>query len=83
MDLPRLRGVCHCQDPGRQELTLAVAEAVGQTGRPVEVRTKVAQCHSAEVLLRAATGAQSLVVGSRGHGTFAGILLSSVNQHCI
>jgi nucleotide-binding universal stress UspA family protein len=37
----------------------------------------------AEALLHAAAGAGLLVVGSRGHGTFAGIMLGSVSQHCV
>jgi nucleotide-binding universal stress UspA family protein len=61
----------------------AVTDAVGNAGRPVDVRTRVTQGHPAEVLLHAATGAQLLVMGSRGHGTFAGILLGSVSQHCV
>jgi nucleotide-binding universal stress UspA family protein len=60
-----------------------VAEVAGHLDHPVEVRTRVAQGHPAQVLLEAATGAQLLVVGSRGHGTFAGILLGSVSQHCL
>jgi nucleotide-binding universal stress UspA family protein len=43
----------------------------------------VAPGHPAKVLLDAANGAELLVVGSRGHGTFAGILLGSVSQHCV
>jgi nucleotide-binding universal stress UspA family protein len=39
----------------------------------------------AEALLHAAAGAGAglLVVGSRRHGTFAGIMLGSVSQHCV
>jgi nucleotide-binding universal stress UspA family protein len=37
----------------------------------------------AEALLHAAAGAGLLVVGSRRHGTFAGIMLGSVSQHCV
>jgi len=48
-----------------------------------QVRTHVVQGHPARVLLDAAAGADQLVVGSRGHGGFAGMLLGSVSQHLI
>ena len=34
-------------------------------------------------LLKAAQNADLLVVGSRGHGAFAGMLLGSVSEHCV
>ena len=64
-------------------LTDTVADLAAQHDHPVEIRTRVVQGHPAQVLLEAATGAQMLVVGSRGHGAFAGMLLGSVSQHCI
>ncbi|MCZ4125912.1 universal stress protein [Streptomyces sp. H39-S7] len=67
----------------RKELDAAVAEVSGQVDRPVEVLTRVVEGHPAEVLLEASAGARLLAVGSRGHGTFAGILLGSVSQHCV
>jgi nucleotide-binding universal stress UspA family protein len=39
--------------------------------------------HPAQALIDAANGADLLVVGSRGHGTFAEALLGSVSQHCV
>lgn len=59
------------------------AEMVAELGEPLDVSTRVVQGHPAQVLTHAATGAQLLVVGSRGHGTFAGMLLGSVSQHCV
>jgi len=50
---------------------------------PTQVLPRVVQGHPAQVLLEAARGAQMLVVGSRGHGTLAGMLLGSVSQHCV
>ncbi len=49
----------------------------------VDVRTSVVEGHPVPVLLNAAKGASHLVVGSRGHGAFAGILLGSVSNHCV
>ncbi|GIF18840.1 nucleotide-binding universal stress UspA family protein [Actinoplanes tereljensis] len=63
-------------------LAETVAEVVGTAAQPVDVRIKVAHGPAAQVLLEAAAGAELLVVGSRGHGAFAGMLLGSVSQHC-
>jgi nucleotide-binding universal stress UspA family protein len=37
----------------------------------------------ARVLIDASQNADLLVVGSRGHGAFAGMLIGSVSQHCV
>ncbi|MFJ7231611.1 universal stress protein [Streptomyces tendae] len=66
----------------RQELTQTVDEAVGSRP-PAEVRAEVHYGTPAGVLLKAAQGASLLVVGSRGRGGFAGLLLGSVAQHCV
>jgi hypothetical protein len=57
-----------------------VVDVAGQHTEPVEIRTRVVRCHPAQVLLEAAEGAQMLVLGSGGHGTFAGLLLGSVSS---
>ncbi|MGW0818486.1 universal stress protein [Streptomyces viridiviolaceus] len=66
----------------REELTTAVEETVGSQP-PVEVRAEVRYGTPASVLLNASRGASLLVVGSRGLGGFAGLLLGSVAQHCV
>jgi nucleotide-binding universal stress UspA family protein len=64
-------------------LTETVADIARQQDHRVEIRTRVVQGHPAQVLLEAATGAQMLIVGSRGHGALAGPLLGSVSRHCV
>jgi nucleotide-binding universal stress UspA family protein len=66
----------------RRVATEAVAELPG-SGRPAEIRPRVAEGNAAQVLLDAAAGADLLVVGSRGHGGFAEALLGSTGQHCV
>jgi nucleotide-binding universal stress UspA family protein len=48
----------------------------------VIIRPIVEEGPAAEVLVRAARGADLLVVGCRGHGGFARTLLGSVSQQC-
>jgi len=49
----------------------------------VIIRSSVVEGHPADVLVRAARGADMLVVGSRGHGGFTGALLGSVSHYCV
>ncbi len=67
------------------EKTLAetVAQVQGENDHPVPVTTRVMEGPAAQVLLNASKGAELMVLGSHGHGAFAGMLLGSVSQHCV
>lgn len=49
----------------------------------IEVERQVVEGPAAEVLVGAAAPGDLLVVGSRGHGGFAGLLLGSVSEQCV
>jgi nucleotide-binding universal stress UspA family protein len=49
----------------------------------IVVRSEVVHGSPGPLLARAAEHAEALVVGSRGHGTLAGMLLGSVSEHCV
>jgi nucleotide-binding universal stress UspA family protein len=64
-----------------------VAEAGGQAVTAhhpgVEVKLFTREGHPALVLVEGSKGADLLVVGSRGHSEFFGMLLGSVSEHCV
>jgi nucleotide-binding universal stress UspA family protein len=71
-------------DP-ESDVQLALEEAVTPVRErhpDVRIETRVADGHPAPVLVEASKGADLLVVGSRGHGEFAGMLLGSVSEYC-
>ena len=48
----------------------------------IAVETLVPEGQAASVLVEASKKADLLVVGSRGHGQFTGVLLGSVSEYC-
>jgi nucleotide-binding universal stress UspA family protein len=60
-----------------------VAGAFGGPGPPRAVETIAPSMTAVPALLESAKGADLLVVGSRGRGTFTGLLLGSVSQQCV
>jgi nucleotide-binding universal stress UspA family protein len=50
---------------------------------PVEVTRVVEQGEPASTLVRRSKDAALLVIGSRGHGAFVGMLIGSVSQYCV
>ena len=60
---------------------IAVKEALGDEATSLVRR--VDEGHTVRVLLEAAADADLLVVGSRGHGGFTGMLLGSVSEHVV
>lgn len=68
-------------DEGEAERGLVdeVRAVLGEDGGSL-VRERLVRGNAAEVLVDAAQGAEMLVVGSRGHGSFRRALLGSVSQ---
>lgn len=86
-----LRQAAHRDDEDRTEarrhaeawLRQLVSEADADfTGLDVE-QSALSDEHPSAALVRLSQGAELLVVGSRGLGGFAGLLLGSIGQHCV
>ena len=72
-------------DPGgasRMVLDEVILDTLDEDQRR-ETSTVVVEGSPALELLHAAKGADLLVVGSRGHGAFTGMLLGSVSEHVV
>lgn len=65
-----------------QDLVENELDALGDEVTGIDVTHAVVEGAPAPALLEAAEGADLLVVGSRGRGGFAALLLGSVSQQC-
>jgi nucleotide-binding universal stress UspA family protein len=76
-----LSGVDFAEE-ARKTLNTAIEEVLGE-GPRVSVTPQLVTGHPSPALIEASRHASLLVVGARGHGGFAGMLLGSVTQHCV
>jgi len=63
-----------------EELLEVIKEELGEDP-PVTVQPRIKQGNPAQVLIEHSAEADLLVVGTRGHGGFRGLVLGSVSQH--
>jgi nucleotide-binding universal stress UspA family protein len=64
-------------------LSESVREVLGSNWPDVVIIESVVGGHPARMLLDLSSEAGLLVVGSRGHGGFTGMVLGSVSQYCV
>ncbi|MGI8879385.1 MAG: universal stress protein [Jatrophihabitans sp.] len=65
-----------------EKAAVATIDEIFGEDRPPALELTVREGNPAQVLLEASKGARMLVVGSRGHGGFSGLLLGSVSAVC-
>jgi nucleotide-binding universal stress UspA family protein len=73
-------GMADALRKGAEDLLAHAVSRAGPAGVTIEQR--LVEAPAATALIEEAKGAELLVVGSRGHGGFAGLLLGSVSQQC-
>ena len=62
---------------------MATVEELKKKHPTVEFEAEIVNAPPAQALIDDSKSAALLVIGSRGHGGFAGMLLGSVSSHCI
>jgi nucleotide-binding universal stress UspA family protein len=70
-------------DEVRQHLNEALDKTAAEAAVGVDIEKDVGYGHPAQVLVDQSAGADLLVVGSRGHGAFTGMMVGSVSIHCV
>ena len=72
-------------DPARDLATTLepIIASLKRTHPDVVIVSKIVEGHPAPVLIHESVGADLLVVGSRGHGEFVGMLIGSTSEHCV
>jgi len=70
-------------EQAQRELSQIVEEVLAQTDGPAPRLSVIPNSHPAEALIAASWSADLLVIGTRGFGGFAGMLLGSVAHQCI
>lgn len=68
---------------GERELRKAVDETCAELDTGIPVERRVVRQDAVRALLDEARDSDLLVVGRRGHGMFAQVLLGSVSRHCV
>lgn len=71
------------EQAAQEVLAAALSDLPAGTGDPVPVRSATVRGYPSTTLIERASDAELLVVGSRGRGGFAGLLLGSVGQQCV
>lgn len=80
--LPAVGGdIKELRDAAEAALDEMLRESIPET-ETVEIERHVVEGRAAAILVDESRGADLLVVGSRGHGGFAGLMLGSVSQQC-
>jgi len=70
-------------EQSRQEIMDKAIAATFGDPPTVPIERRVVYGHPAQVLIDESKDADLLVVGSRGHGGFTGMMLGSVSTHCV